>query len=101
MSLHIHTEATIIIHIATINSVITIPTQVSDTIINYIPIETGIALKTITMVLINTITIRIQTIINTADINKLTNKAFMMVINKNIKKDLLNWVTKYQRSQYL
>jgi hypothetical protein len=67
-------------------SEITTPTQVIDTIINFIPIKTGIATVTINTVTTNNITIRIQTIVNTIDINK----AFMTVDRKNIKRELLN-----------
>ncbi len=98
MSLHIPTAATIIIRTETTESLITIPTQVSDTIVNFIHIETSMAIKTIAMVPINTITIRIQTIKNIIGINRLTNKAFMMVATKKVKKDLLNSATKHQCS---
>ncbi len=103
ISLAIHTETTIIIlttilRIVNIKDAITILTQTIDTIINFIHINTGIVTITIDTALTNAIISRIQNIKNIIAINRLTNRASMMAIGKNIRKELLNWVTKQQYS---
>jgi len=80
------------------NNGITILTQVIDTITNFIHIKTDTITITIDTALTNAIISRIQNIKNIIAINRLTNRASMMAIGKNIRKELLNWVTKQQYS---